>query len=317
MNLTLKVAKKLMEESGGNLNLRCTDITSLPENLIVNGYLDLSYTGIKKLPENLTVNGSLYLNRTSISSLPENLTVGGSLNLSHTDIKRLPDSLIVGGYLDLNNTPIESLPDNLTVGGVLELRETLISSLPNNLTVGGWLDLSYTGVTKLPDSLTVGGSLYLSGTQITNTYNCRKLKNGDYVQGKYLYADKLLTHIKGKKRIKGYTFYIGKIKGKNVIFDGENYAHCKTFKDGILSLKFKEAKDRGAEQYKSLSLDSEVKTEELIMMYRIITGACKQGTDDFVASLGNSLKESYTIREAINITKYQYNADVFKKFFTE
>ncbi|MGN0476269.1 MAG: hypothetical protein ACI4HM_02920 [Ruminococcus sp.] len=277
MELTLKEAKEIMKKSGGNLILSNTNITNLPDNL----------------------------------------TVGGWLDLSCTDIKRLPDNLTVGDYLDLSGTPIKSLPDNLTVGGCLSLCKTKIINLPNNLTVGGSLDLSYTGITNLPDSLAIGGMLYLGGTQITSTYNCKNLKNGDYVPEKYLYADNMLTHIKGEKNIKGYTFYIGKIKGKNVIFDGKNYAHCKTFKDGIFDLKFKEAKDRGAEQYKNLSFDSKVKTEELIMMYRIITGACQQGTANFVASLGNNLKESYTIREAIEITKGQYNADVFKRFFEE
>lgn len=49
-------------------------------------------------------------------------------------------------------------------------------------------------------------------------------------------------------------------------------------------------------------------------MYRVITGACRQGTARFVASLGE-LKDKYTVREAIEITKGQYNADRFKAFF--
>lgn len=50
-------------------------------------------------------------------------------------------------------------------------------------------------------------------------------------------------------------------------------------------------------------------------MYRIITGACKQGSEAFVQSLGDKLKEKYTIREMIQITKGQYNADKFARFF--
>ena len=132
---------------------------------------------------------------------------------------------------------------------------------------------------------------------------------------RYLYADGILTHIKSHKEIKGYTFYQGKIKNKNVIFDGKNYAHCKTFKEGVADLKFKAAKDRGAEQYKNLTLDSELNAEEMIAMYRVITGACKQGTENFVESLGK-LKDKYTVREAIEITKGQYHAEIFKSFFS-
>lgn len=51
-------------------------------------------------------------------------------------------------------------------------------------------------------------------------------------------------------------------------------------------------------------------------MYRVITGACRQGSESFVKSLGE-LKEKYTIREAINLTKGQYNAEKFAEFFGE
>ena len=203
-----------------------------------------------------------------------------------------------GGYLDLRGTQIQSLPDNLTVGGSLDLEGTQIQSLPDNLTVGGYLDLE--------------------GTQIhdknAELKKVKSLKNGDYVPKRYLYADNILTHIKAKRTLKGYVFYQGKIKGKNIIFDGKNYAHCKTFRDGVADLLFKTAKDRGAEQYKGLSLDSELSSEEMITMYRVITGACRQGTANFVESLGE-LKDKYTIREAIEITKGQYNASAFQDFF--
>ena len=77
---------------------------------------------------------------------------------------------------------------------------------------------------------------------------------------------------------------------------------------------FKAAKDRGVNQYKNLTLDSELSKEDMITMYRIITGACKQGTANFVKSLGD-LKEKYTVKEAIQITKGQYHSQIFEQFF--
>ena len=181
---------------------------------------------------------------------------------------------------------------------------------------GGSLDLEgCTNITALPENLTVGGYLDLRGTNITNSKH-KKLKQGDFVPRRYLYADGILTHIKSHRTIKGYVFYKGKIPKKNVISDGVNFAHCNTFREGVTDLLFKAAKDRGAEQYKNLTLDSELAAEEMITMYRVITGACKQGTESFVSSLGD-LKEKYTIREAIQITEGQYNANIFKKFFNE
>ncbi len=45
--------------------------------------------------------GNLYLRGTAITALPDNLTVGGNLDLEGTAITALPDNLTVGGYLYL------------------------------------------------------------------------------------------------------------------------------------------------------------------------------------------------------------------------
>ena len=186
---------------------------------------------------------------------------------------------------------------------------------------GGSLYLRGTGITALPDNLTVGGSLDLEGcTGITDkAYEKKKVKkltDGEYVPGRYLYADGILTHVKRKRTIGKYTYYQGKIKGKNVVFDGEHYAHCKSLKDGVCDLEFKKAKERGAEQYKHLTLDSEVTKDEAITMYRIITGACRAGMDNFLSGI-KEFKDSYTVRELIEITNGQYGCETFKRFFEE
>ena len=238
---------------------------------------------------------------------------GGNLNLCGTQITSLPDNLAVSGYLDLCGTQIASLPENLTVGGSLYLGGTQVTSLPDNLTVGGSLYLCDTPITSLPENFTVGGGVYFTTGQIKSDNHC-KLKDGEYAPNRYLYADGILTHGKGKKTIKGYDFYIGKIKGKNVVSDGTHYAHCSTLREGVADLLFKSAKDRGAKQYSHLTLDSEVTAEDAITMYRVITGACRQGTQRFVDGLGK-LKDKYTVREIISITQGQYNSEAFRKFF--
>lgn len=159
-----------------------------------------------------------------------------------------------------------------------------------------------------------GGSLDLSGTGITNPTRYHRLKDGDYVAKRYLYADGILTHIKYTRSVGPYTYYKGKIKGKNVISDGTLYAHCKTIREGILDIEFKKAQDRGADQYKNLTLDSIVKKEDAITMYRVITGACAAGTAHFLDSLKET-KAEYTVREIIEITDGQYGAGTLQKFF--
>ena len=220
------------------------------------------------------------------------------------------------GNLNLRGTEIKELPAGLTVGGGLYLIGTKIKELPAGLTVGGWLDLRGTKIKELPAGLTVGGSLYLSGTEIKDTSMVSRLRDGDYVEGKYLYADGILTHIKRAKRIGHCTYYVGKIKGRDVIFDGTHYAHCRSIEDGINQLAFKTARDRGAEQYRGVDKDKPMPVSEAKVMYRVITGACEQGTQRFIDSLGE-LKEMYTVNEIIKMTENQYGGDAFRRFFEE
>lgn len=162
-----------------------------------------------------------------------------------------------------------------------------------------------------------GGSLYLRGTQIQSLdwKKVKHLRNGDIVSGKYIYCDNILTHIRSTKRVDKYTVYVGKIKGRNVVSDGVNYEHCDHVRDGIADLIFKAAKDHGAEQYRGLGLDTELTVHEAVTMYRVITGACRQGSENFVKSFGADIKEKYTIMEVIDLTKGQYNSEKFAEFF--
>ena len=164
-----------------------------------------------------------------------------------------------------------------------------------------------------------GGGLDLSGTQITalQERKVKRLRDGDYVNKRYVYADGILTHVRGCKKIGDYIVYIGKIKGRNVVSDGEVYAHCDKLSDGIQDIAFKRAKNRGAEQYRGLDLDTEMPIDDAVTMYRIITGACRQGSQAFVDSLGDKRKERYTIREMIELTRGQFGADHFAEFWEE
>ena len=183
---------------------------------------------------------------------------------------------------------------------------------------GGWLDLRGTQITALPDNLTVGGWLDLHGTQIINkTAEKRKVQRliDGTIKKHYIYADGVLFHRTGREhKIGEYTLYSGKINGQMLVTDGKLWAHCKTAKEGIADILFKRAEDRGADQYRGIDLDEPRTVEELKTMYRIITGACRAGTEAFVNSI-RDLKETYTVREALEITKGQYNAEAFSRFF--
>ena len=165
-----------------------------------------------------------------------------------------------------------------------------------------------------------GGSLCLDKltSKQRSLVKINRFVQGFYKPGEYLYADGILTHVKSSKKFvennNEYVLYAGKVPNRNVVSDGVHFAHCNRFREGIADLKFKNAKDRGADQFNGKSLDDEFTVEEMISMYRIITGACRQGSERFVNSLG-PLKEKYTIREALELTKGQYGSERFAQFF--
>ena len=143
----------------------------------------------------------------------------------------------------------------------------------------------------------------------------RHFANGDISPGFYIYADNQLFLYSGRSHTRDmYTVYIGKIPGQYLVTDGELWAHCKSFRAGVEDIRFKRASSRGADQYKGLNLDEPRTVEDMKTMYRVITGACRAGTDAFVDSV-RDLKDTYTIREVLELTKGQYNSTVFQKFF--
>lgn len=79
--------------------------------------------------DKIVVNGNLDLRDTSITSLPESLSVDGYLDLRRTGITSLPDNFSVGDGIDLRDTKIISLPNNLSVGHILCLQPENISNV--------------------------------------------------------------------------------------------------------------------------------------------------------------------------------------------
>ena len=294
MKLTLAECKKIMSKDGSLYLNGCESLTGLPEGL--------------------SVGGSLYLNGCeSLTGLPEGLSVGGNLDLRGcTSLTGLPEGLSVGAWLDLSGCEsLTSLPEGLSVGDSLYLNGcTSLTSLPEGLTVGCGLDLRRcTKIKEMPESAIVQGEIF-SEVKLT----AKRLREGEYIEGRCILADGILTAVTRKREMMGYVWYAGKNRTKNVISDGEYYAHCRTFSEGVRDIKFKKCRERGAEQYAGLSVDSVVSTDDAVVMYRVITGACEQGTRSFLNEIGE-LKDAYTIREIIEITRGRYGAETFKGFF--
>ena len=121
---------------------------------------------------------------------------------------------------------------------------------------------------------------------------------------------------KAVKENSGRRKTIGKDKITYLVTDGNGkWSHGDTLHDAKEDLIYK-ISNRDKSAYESLTLDSVLTHTEAIEAYRVITGACSAGTKAFVTSLDpKQLKESYTIREIIELTKGHYGSETFAKFF--
>ena len=148
-----------------NLNLHDTQLVYLPPNLKI-GSLNVRGTPIAKFPKNLSVRGYLEFKDTNISEIPVDLNVGRlDLNGNKT-IKKIPDNFTVGN-LSLFRSKVKHLPKNLTVRRDLNIQSRkAIEKLPNDLKVGGYINMDYSGVLELPANFKAG-SLDLRKTNIS------------------------------------------------------------------------------------------------------------------------------------------------------
>ena len=261
-----------------------------------------------------TVNviGNLYCYNNELTSLPENLKVSGDLSCYNNELTSLPENLKVSGNLYCSHNKLTSLPENLKVSGDLNCYNNKLTSLPENLKVGGRLNCSYNKLTSLPENLKVGGDLYCYNNKAElSDYRPKRFAEFE-VGDDYVYADGILSEVESVKRRNGLTIY-------NCVFgfvvsDGEYHSHGKTLRQAITDLNFKKS-DRNADEYEGLDVTVPRSVEELTVMYRVITGACSFGCEQFIS--GKVKKTKLTIRDAIKLTADQYGGKQFASFFAE
>ena len=319
-SLVKKLPKNLTVE--GVLKIDDTQITYIPNDCVfktLEGY----NSQITKLRNNLTID-NLILNRSKLIKLPKNLKIKGSLQIGNTAVTNIPNDCEYSA-LSIHFTKIKSLKDNLILD-YLNLEGTPFRQLPNNLMVFSYINFINTYITSLPENVFTP-TIY-AGTIINDDrYECitkgvYKLKK-EYVHithssgRKFLYVDGILSEVIKKR---GNVYHVRNRVNEPIsyaITDGENnWAHGRTLKEAKEDLLFK-ISSRSLSEYANLTLDDKLTYEEAIACYRIITGACRAGTLRFLEehNLIKKHKKEYTIKEIIELTKNDYNGDVFMNFF--
>ena len=132
----------------------------------------------------------------------------------------------------------------------------------------------------------------------------------------FLHVDGILSEVIEKK---GHVYHVR--NGVNepityVVTDGNHHwAHGKTLDKAKQDLRYKMS-IRDKSEYEKLTLESELTFDEAVACYRVITGACKLGTNNFLENrLPKPHKEKYCIKEIIELTENEYGGETFREFF--
>ena len=220
-------------------------------------------------------------------------------------------STITTGYRSTVTTDYDS---TVTTG----YDSTVTTGYDSTVTTGAWSTVT-TGKncavvifnSNLPVQMVIGNNDAIQ----TAPYNIKGyLKDGIYSEtGKpAIICDGILSEVISQKGNVYKVINYGDTKESYLIKDGDIYSHGETLEQAKESLIYK-ISNRDTTPYKSWKLTDTKTKEELIKAYRVITGACESGTKYFCEN--TNIPDKCTVKEAIELTKGQYNQEKFKEFF--
>ena len=144
-----------------------------------------------------------------------------------------------------------------------------------------------------------------------------KLEGGKFVHVDW--SDGIFSRVKSIKKIGNATVKTIIIDGQNkksyIYISGGKSAHGETIEKAKADLRYKIA-DRDTSRFKGWKLTDEKPLDEIIEAYRVITGACEEGTRTFVERQ-EKLPQKLTIADVINRTKGAFGNEQFAAFFKE
>ena len=194
--------------------------------------------------------------------------------------------------------------------------------------VGGGFYCSNNQLTTLDGApKEVGGGFYCYDNQLTTKENTPKtqannrqeiLKSISKTKLKrgYLLADGILQKVINTKKKDKIVIYktkkIGSKKIAYVVREKDVFSHGNTLKEAMTDLIFKlSSKDKT--KYKKWTLKTVATKEDMIIAYRIITGACQFGVSEFLK--GKKIKSKLSVKEAVTLTEGKWGCSEFKNFF--
>ena len=144
-------------------------------------------------------------------------------------------------------------------------------------------------------------------------YDSKFYLNGNKKNGEYIIVDNILSKVIKRKGNILKVINHSDTEESYIIEQNGYYSHGRTLEEARDSLVYK-LSTRDLSEFKSLTLDSVLTKEESIRMYMSITGACAFGTKQFIYS--RDIKETYSVKEIIELTIGQYGNQKLKEFFS-
>lgn len=301
----------------GDFTCNNTDIKQMPKELYVKATCNLSESTFDKLPLVTEVGYSFYLTNTPITELPNSITeVFGDLDISNTKISSLHNNLVVYKEFIAHNTEIKQLPDGFITGEGLSNRHRLnnCADMRKKCAIFSLFRGCNLSQYKPEEDYYIVPSYTSDRVYFEPNYKGAYLfenENGKYIKvneifGKIIHQDDNVYHIKRSKN--GRITYL--------VTDGKGiWTHSYILEIAKADLIYEVTK-RDKDFYKGLTLDNVLSFQDAILCFMIITGACLFRDKDYIGELLNKdKKDSYTIKDIIELTKDAHGNEYFKEFF--
>jgi hypothetical protein len=168
-NLFKVLNKSYLEIYKKELNISCSTITELPDNLTVEK-LNLRWSNIKQLPKNLKCFDYLRISGTEIKTIPKCIEAG-FLVANNCKIESLDYDYNIKGF-SFVSSKLRYIKNNFTALSYLDLRSTKLKELPNGLKVGGDLNIRGTEINYLPPDVKCNGTIFFNAKMLnTKSFN--------------------------------------------------------------------------------------------------------------------------------------------------
>ena len=295
------------------LNITACPFTKMPKGLRNLKYLNISFTQIREINEIYT-DVELTACYSQLAKLPDNWPAK-SVSVEGCPIEVLPKGMKVACDLNIDGTAITFIPDDCQVGHSIYASNSNLKYVPNHVVLSGSLDVRGSHVKVIPSSVIARWIDCDADVQVdAYRFDAQSKPIDIHPNGQYVCCNGILSKILEHKGNVWRCMDLSVDKEHFLVTDGEgHYAHGKTLQLAKADLRFK-VSHRSLTQCQSLTLDDSLSFEDAYICYREITGACRFGMDQFIQSLPE-VKESYTIREILELTKGMYGHQSFAQFF--